>query len=121
MNSKTIAKIITLTCFIFSMNLNAQEEKKINHILAKKIEYNKNNRKGKGFKIQLYNGNESKAYRIKGNFEVAYGIVAVIVPELPDWKVQVGNYKTRIEADRALLRFREKFTGAIVLETTIWL
>lgn len=121
MNSKTIAKIITFTCFIFSINTHSQEEKKINAVLAQKIEYNKSNRKGKGYKIQLYNGNESKAYRIKGNFEIAYGIVAVLSYESPEWKVRVGNYKTRLEADRALLKIKEKFAGAIILETTIWL
>ncbi len=121
MNIKSTIKIITLICFVFSVNLNAQEEQKIDAVLAQKIEYNKNNRKGKGFKIQLYNGNESKAYRIKGNFEAAYGIVAVLSYESPEWKVRVGNYKTRLEADRALLKFKEKFSGAIILETTIWL
>jgi hypothetical protein len=118
---KTIVKIITIFCFIFSANINAQEEQKIDAVLTQKIEYNKNNRKGKGFKIQLYNGSESKAYRMKGNFEVAYGIVAVLSYESPEWKVRVGNYKTRLEADRALLIFKEKFGGAIVLETEIWL
>lgn len=121
MNTKTITKIITLICFVFSLSLSAQEEQKIDDVLAQKIEYNKSNRKGKGYKIQLYNGSESQAYRIKGNFEVAYGIVAVLSYESPEWKVRVGNYTTRLEADRALLVFKEKFGGAIVLETTIWL
>ncbi len=116
---KTITKIIALICFVFSVNLSAQEEQKIDAVLAKKIEYNKSNRLGNGFKIQLYNGNESKAYRIKGNFEAAYGIVAALSYESPEWKVRVGNYKTRLEADRALLTFKEKFGGAIVLETKV--
>ena len=112
-------KILSVFCFIYSLNMNAQEEQKINDVLKQRIEYNKTNRKGKGFKIQLYNGNETKAYQIKGNFQVAFGIVAVLSYESPEWKVRVGNYKTRLEADRALLKFKEKFTGAIVLETDI--
>ena len=68
MNTKTITKIITLICFVFSLSLSAQEEQKIDDVLSQKIEYNKSNRKGKGYKIQLYNGSESQAYRIKGNF-----------------------------------------------------
>jgi hypothetical protein len=43
----------------------------------------------------------------------------VLSYESPEWKVRVGNYKTRLEADRALLKFKEKFTGAIVFETSI--
>lgn len=111
---------LLLTFFMFGfVSIHAQEEQKINEVLNKRIEYNKNNRRGKGFKIQLYNGSESKAYRIKGNFEAAFGIVAVLSYESPEWKVRVGNYKTRLEADRALRKFKEKFAGAIILETDI--
>ncbi len=116
-----IKKIMLFAFFITATTVIGQEDTKINDILTKKIEYNKTHRTGKGFKIQLYNGGESRAYNIKSNFEATYGIVAVIVPELPDWKVQVGNYKTRLEADRALLLFKEKFSGAIILETKIYL
>lgn len=121
MNLKITTKIFILLCFIFSLTANAQEEKKIDDVLAKKIEYNKKNRRAKGYKIQLYNGNESTAYRVKGNFENTYGIVAALKYESPEWKVRVGNYKTRLEADRALLLFKEKFGGAIIIETKIYL
>jgi hypothetical protein len=119
MKSNITVKILSILCFAYSFNISAQEEQKINDVLKQRIEYNKANRKAKGYKIQLYNGNETKAYQIKGNFEVAYGIVAVLSYESPEWKVRVGNYKTRLEADRALLKFKEKFSGAIVLETLI--
>ena len=119
MKSKKIFLSTLLVCLVFTLNTSAQESKEIDRVLAEKIEYNKNNRKAKGFKIQLYNGNETTAYRIRGNFEAEFGMVAVIKPQLPDWKVQVGNYKTRLEADRALLSIREKFNGAFILEATI--
>ena len=119
MKSNTTVKILSILCFIYSINMNAQEEQKINDVLKQRIEYNKENRDTKGYKIQLYNGNETKAYQIKGNFQVAYGIIAVLSYESPEWKVRVGNYKTRLEADRALLKIKEKFTGAIVFETSI--
>jgi len=37
----------------------------------------------------------------------------------PEWKTQVGNFTTRLEADRILNIISEKFTGAIVLEDKI--
>lgn len=119
MNFK-LKTVLFLSIFMLGIiSTQAQEEREINDVLNKRIEYNKNNRKGKGFKIQLYNGSESKAYRIKGNFEATFGMVAVLSYESPEWKVRVGNYKTRLEADRALLKIKEKFAGAIVLETDI--
>lgn len=119
MKSKKIFLYTMLICLVCVLNTNAQETEKIDKILAKKIEFNKNNLKAKGFKIQLYNGNEVTARRIMGNFQAEYGFSAVLNPQLPDWKVQVGNYKTRLEADRALLSIREKFIGAFILEMEI--
>ena len=110
MELKKIFLSTLLICLVFVLNTSAQQGEKIDQVLAKKIEYNKNNQKSKGYKIQLYNGNETE-----------FGMVAVIKPQLPDWKVQVGNYKTRLEADRALLLIRKKFVGAFILETEIYL
>ena len=33
----------------------------------------------------------------------------------PEWKIQVGFYKTKLEADRALLNFKRKYGSAIVI------
>ncbi len=35
--------------------------------------------------------------------------------EKPDWKVKVGNYKTKLEADKAILLFSEEFPDLIVV------
>ena len=35
--------------------------------------------------------------------------------ELPEWKVKVGRFNTKLEADRALNKIKEKFSGAIVI------
>jgi hypothetical protein len=31
----------------------------------------------------------------------------------PEWKVLIGNYKTRLEVDRALMEVKEAFPNAI--------
>jgi len=33
----------------------------------------------------------------------------------PEWKIQVGFYKTKLEADRALLELKRKYQSAIVI------
>ena len=102
-----------------SFNSQAQESKDIDAVLKQKIEYNKNNPEGKGFKIQLYNGEETKAYQIKNKYQIEFKDKADLSYESPEWKVRVGNFLTRLEADRALLEIKKKFRGAIVLETEI--
>ena len=38
-----------------------------------------------------------------------------LVYRQPEWKIQVGFYKTKLEADRALLKFKRKYQSAIVI------
>lgn len=97
----------------------AQEQEKIDAVLAQKRAYKKENPTGKGYKIQLYNGDETTAYRIQKEFEVEFEMAAELKYETPEWKVRVGNFLTRLEADRALLDIKKKFAGAIVLQTEI--
>ena len=113
---------ITLFLVIFSLfgffNMKAQESYNnidaIHRLIEKKRDYNKTNRTG--YLIQLYNGLEGAAkstrYRFKKEFP---NIPTDLEYKAPEWKVQVGNYKTRLEADRALNIIRRKFSGAIVI------
>jgi len=119
MNIKKIIIPITFILLIFTQGVTAQESSEIDKILAQKRLHNKENPYGKGFKIQLYNGDETSAYRIKNEFNLKFDSKATLLYESPEWKVRVGNYSTRLEADRALLSIKEKFTGAVVLATEI--
>lgn len=93
---------------------NYTENKDIISLIEKKREYNKNN--GSGYRIQLYNGLEKRARSFRGRFQVEFpGIYTKLSYDEPEWKIQVGNYKTRLQADRALNKIREKFNGAIVV------
>jgi hypothetical protein len=119
MNIK-LNNIAILLCISFiNLNIQAQENKETTAILSKKTEYNRTHPFGDGFKIQLYNGSESRAYQIKRDYKSAFNEVAELSYESPEWKVRVGHFTTRLEADRALLAIKEKFKSAIVLETTI--
>lgn len=109
-----------LGLFLFSNNtINAQskytDNKEINSLLKKKRQYNKNN--GVGYIIQLYNGSETRAKSIKNNFESDFnGVYTKLVYEAPDWKIQVGNYNSRLDADRALNTFKDKYNGGIIIK-----
>ena len=88
--------------------------KEIEQGVNKKRSYNKTN--GFGYRIQLYNGNEQKAKQYKERFKLEFpGIYSKLVYNAPEWKIQVGNYKTKLDADKALMRFKEKFSGIIVI------
>ncbi len=103
-----------LGCFIGNSQSKYATDKSINSLLAKKRKYNDKN--GTGFRIQLYNGSEKKAKNIKYNFNSKFpGTYSKLKYESPEWKVHVGRYQTKLEADRALNKIKEKFSGAIII------
>lgn len=112
-NICTISALL-LTSFSVTSQTNITENKDIASLIAKKRIYNKKN--GTGFRIQLYNGSETTARRIKSNFQSDFrGVFTKLEYEAPDWKVQVGSYKTKLDADRALNIIREKYSGGIII------
>ena len=75
------------------------------------------NRREKNFKIQIYNGNRSGAENARRKFQESYsGWVISMQYETPNYKIWVGNFRTRLEADRALLRVKRKFANAFIFK-----
>jgi len=123
MNKLSIKLIILLffaTFFSTNKMFSQSENEKINALIEQKKAFNKTNKNIMVFKIQLYNGNETQAYAIKRNFEVDFPEYRTkIIYKTPEWKTHAGNFRTRLEADRALNIVKLKYTGAIVLEEKI--
>ncbi len=100
--------------------LKIETSAKINTVVNQKKEYNKNLKTLKGYRIQLFYGSEKAAYKIKDEFKALYpDITTKIIFSSPQWKIQVGNFTTRLEADRALIQIKEEYPGAIILATEI--
>jgi len=128
MSFKKIIKLFLLSFFISSTTfIYGQDIKKlsivkssaIDQILLKKKLYNAKN-PPMGYKIQLYYGDETIAYKIKKKFENNFPTQnAKIIFATPDWKVMVGNFKKRINADSTLIAIKKKFVGAVVVSTPI--
>ena len=96
----------------------AQEQKTDNELISdfisKKRSFNKEF--GYGFRIQLYNGFEVGAKKTSAKFRLDFPeIETYIVYRQPEWKIQVGVYKTKLEADRALSAIKRKYDSAIVI------
>ncbi len=88
--------------------------------MNKKKSFNKNNKNSIVYKIQLYNGDEDEAYKMQRDFEAIFPEYLVkVVYNKPEFKTQVGQFKTRLEADKVLIIIKEKYNGAIVLEDKI--
>ena len=117
--SKTTLFFSFLALNFFIIQTGVSQEKKterqlINELISKKREFNTTY--GYGYRIQLYNGFEVEAKKTKEKFILDFPeIETFLVYRQPEWKIQVGFYKTKIEADRALLEIKRKYQNAIAV------
>lgn len=107
-----------LVQILFTMTLKSQvlQDKKIETVMELKKEHQKLNPKIDGFRIQLYNGLETESNQVKTKFLTLFpDMKAEIIYKAPEWKVQVGNFRTRLEADKTLQNIKLQFPGSLVV------
>ena len=110
--------ILVFSCFTLATthcpaqqgNVIINQDQKISQLLNLKKEMNSNEAH---YKIQIYNGNRADAYKTQTEFKSFFGDwQSEIKYESPNFKVWVGNFRTRLEADRAIKRIKKKFPSA---------
>ena len=117
-----IISVFSLSCFAQQNDGEVQIETsaRVDELVAQKKQYNKNLKTLKGYKIQLFYGGEKESYEVKDEFKSLFpDIPTKIIFSSPQWKVQVGNFKTRLEADATLINIKKEYPGAIILATEI--
>lgn len=69
------------------------------------------------FKIQIFTGNAELSKKALIDFRKSNKKTdATIVFHTPIYKVWVGNYKTRIEAEKKLMEFKKKYPNAFLVK-----
>jgi len=107
-SEKTVAQPATVS---------VNQDAKITELLDLKKTLEKENKLADGYTIQLYYGELSRANSVIRKYRGLYGSwPASIEYETPNYKVWVGNFGTRIEADRALLEVQRNFRSAFILK-----
>ena len=123
MNILSKSRVLLAVCaFFLSLNFaySQSEGDKIEKLIEQKKSFNKRNKNLGGYKIQIFNGNETLAYKIKREFDILYPEYSTnIIYKSPEWKTQVGPFKTRLEADRVQLLIKSNYSGAIVIEDKV--
>lgn len=85
--------------------------------IDKLLEYKKDIKTVNLFKIQVYSGTRSGAEASKQNFLNSYNEWPVSMEfDSPNTKIWIGNFRSRLEADKALLKIKKKYNNAFIFE-----
>lgn len=121
MNKLIIKRLFFLTLICLCGSISAQEGT-VNidqsKAIDKLLEFKKDIKTVETFKIQVYSGSSSSAAsNVKAEFKQSYGQWPVeMVFNTPNYKIWVGNFRDRLEADRALLRIKKSYMNAFIFK-----
>ncbi len=74
-----------------------------------------------GYRIQIFSGaNRRDAYNIQSRFQQEYpGVRTYISYKTPDFKVHVGDFRTRLEAEKQLQDMKNRYTRLYIMSAKI--
>lgn len=73
-----------------------------------------------GYRIQLFSGNKQMADKIRTQYlQLNQTHQVYTVFEMPNYKVQVGDFRDRLEAEGVRVELMQTFNGAFLVKTQI--
>lgn len=73
-----------------------------------------------GYRVQIFSGRRQPAFDLKADFiKIFPNLQVTVIYDSPDFKTQVGNYRTKLEAEQALELIWSEFKSAFVVKTEI--
>jgi len=115
---------LTLTMITLAYNINAQDQNltltqdpKFDQLLNDKRKINTSLTTNDTYKIQIFSGKSEEAKKTLTDFKREYSnIDGTIIFNTPNYKVLVGNFKTRIEAERNLAEIKKKYKSVFLIK-----
>lgn len=108
----------------FCLSSRAQEGKtnisvdpKIDQLLKEKRKLNSGLFLNEGYKIQIFYGNSEESKKKLQEFKKDFkDLDGTIIFNSPNYKVWIGNFKTRIEVERAMVDIKKKYPTALIIK-----
>jgi len=115
---------LTLTMFTLAYNIHAQDQNltlnqdpKFEQLLNDKRKINTSINTNDTYKIQIFSGKSEEAKKTLSDFKREYSnIDGTIIFNTPNYKVMVGNFKTRIEAERNLADIKKRYKSVFLIK-----
>lgn len=97
--------------------INLQQDPKFEQLLNEKRKINPSIAVNEQYKIQIFSGNSEKAKSTLNDCKQSFtNLDGTIVFNTPNYKVWIGNFKSRIEAERNLLEIRKVYQNAFLIK-----
>lgn len=105
----------------YSQKVEIIADAKITSLVAKHIAFNENKNGIKGYRIQIFfdSGNNSKSNAMSSmkEFTNKYPeIGAYLTFQEPNFKVRVGDFRTRLDAKRLLHKISDEFPNSFIVK-----
>lgn len=111
-----IAVLTSFSSFSQEGKITIEQDAKIAQLISLKSEMTEKNAFGERYKIQIFYGNNGKANEVLQEFEQAYPEwPSILTYQAPNYKIWVGDFRNRLEADRAFLMIKDTYTSAFIL------
>ena len=118
---------IILTCLFIGLSVyytNAQDQNvtvnqdpKFEQLLNEKRKINASLTVNDSYKIQIFTGSSENAKKTLNEFRLEFKeIDATIVFNTPNYKVWVGNFRTRIEAEKTLSEINNRYKNVLLIK-----
>lgn len=111
--------LVALTQKIEAQEQNASisQDPKFEQLLNEKRKINTSLTVNDSYKIQIYSGGSENAKKTLNEFKQEFkDIDATIVFNTPNYKVWVGSFKTRIEAERNLANIKDRYKNVLLIK-----
>lgn len=105
-------------------NITTIEDDRIGNLLEKENEINKSKGTMKGFRVQIYYGSgaESRtlARKVQSDFIKQFpNQPSYLIFQSPNFKIRVGDFRTKLEAEKFMLEVKEYFENAFIVKDEI--
>ena len=98
-------------------NTTVNQDPKFEQLLNEKRKINTSLTVNDSYKIQIYSGGSKNVKKTWTEFKQEFkDIDATIVFNTPNYKVWIGNFKTRIEAERILADIKNRYKNVLLIK-----
>ena len=107
------------TCYVNAQDQNVRlnQDPKFEQLLNEKRKINTSLTVNDSYKIQIFSGSSENAKKTINEFRQEFNdIDATIVFNTPNYKVWVGSFRTRIEAEKILADIKDRYKNVLLIK-----